>query len=38
MSDEIIIEDSIFRIGKVISVDGRIIKVSVEPGNGIKGL
>lgn len=30
MSYEIIIEDSIFRIGKVISVDGRIIKVSVD--------
>lgn len=30
MSDELIIEDSIFRIGKVISVDGRTIKVSVD--------
>lgn len=30
MSNEIIVEDSIFRIGRVISVDGRAIKVSVD--------
>jgi DNA helicase HerA-like ATPase len=30
MSNEIIIEDSIFRVGRVISVDGRSIRVSVD--------
>ena len=30
MSNEIIIEDSIFKVGKVISVDGRSIRVSVD--------
>lgn len=30
MTNEIIIEDSIFRIGKVISVDGRSIRVAVD--------
>lgn len=30
MTNEIIVEDSIFRIGRVISVDGRSIKVSVD--------
>jgi uncharacterized protein len=30
MSSEIIIEDSIFRVGRVISVDGRSIRVSVD--------
>ncbi len=30
MSNEIIVEDSIFRVGRVISVDGRSIRVSVD--------
>ena len=30
MSSEIIVEDSIFRVGRVISVDGRSIRVSVD--------
>jgi len=30
MSDEIIIKDSIFRIGSVVSVDGRAVRISVD--------